>query len=275
MTLQIDWRQVGRTVRGYSTTFYLGSLGFEPSRRRAVWGVYLACRYGDDSVDELGGGRESLANWWAGIESVYAGEPGQQLWQQALSYAVGFGVPKQAFTDMRAGFLRDLSLSQIADTQDLLTYCYQVAGTVSLMISPIAGVPQSVYPNAIALGQAMQITNCLRDVREDLERGRVYLPQELLAKHRLTGTDLMGPGSPASRAVLAELVALAESLYGQGFAALDQIKRGRLGIQLAALQYRALWAKVVASDWPSPEPRIRLTTWERLALMPQALRGSR
>jgi phytoene synthase len=187
--MEPNWRAVSEIIRRHSSTFYYGSLLFRGEARKGAWAVYAACRTGDDAVDESPNPLADLNKWWAGIERAYTGMP-REGWEIALAWALQrWDIPKQAFADMKEGFQTDLNPVRLETVQELYAYCYRVAGTVGLMIAPISGSVEAGREAATKLGQAMQLTNCLRDVGEDLALGRVYLPTELMHKHGVTLED--------------------------------------------------------------------------------------
>jgi phytoene synthase len=147
-----------------------------------------------------------------------------------------------------------------------------VAGTVGQMIAPLCGAPAEAEEAAVALGEAMQLTNCLRDVGEDLRMDRVYLPQEALEAHGVRLDELRaGQVTPAYRRLMRELAEVARQLYRKGFQGLRHLSQGRPAIALAALQYQGILDKLEAQGWDNLNRRVSLRTHERMALVPRAL----
>ncbi|BBG99788.1 PHYTOENE SYNTHASE [Prunus dulcis] len=185
-------------------TWVRGTLLMTPERRRAVWAIYVWCRRTDELVDGPNASYitpKALDRWEKRLTDLFEGRP-YDMYDAALSDTVSkypvdiqnysmiyhtnflFGQP---FKDMVEGMRLDLIKSRYQNFDELYLYCYYVAGTVGLMSVPVMGIsPESkastetVYNAALALGIANQLTNILRDVGE--ERGRVYLPQDELAK---------------------------------------------------------------------------------------------
>ncbi|WP_026079601.1 15-cis-phytoene synthase CrtB [Spirulina subsalsa] len=197
-------RQVTAT---YSKTFYLGTLLMPPEKRQAIWAIYEWCRRTDELVD---GPKacfttpETLDQWERHLESVFAGEPLEDPDVALVDTIQRFPIEIQPFRDMIAGQRMDLYRSRYETFQELELYCYRVAGTVGLMTSPVLGFeeaqvsppwqehnPKQATEEAIALGIANQLTNILRDVGEDAQRGRIYLPLEDLARFNYSEADLM------------------------------------------------------------------------------------
>jgi len=272
-----DWKAIVAIIRRHSATFYYGSLLFRGEARKGAWAVYAACRIGDDAVDESDSPLHDLNEWWSGVERAYSGLP-RKDWEIGLAWALErWEIPRPAFADMHQGFLTDLNQIRLETLSQLYHYCYQVAGTVGLMISPIAGGSAIAHDSAIKLGQAMQLTNCLRDVGEDLAVGRVYIPAELMRKHGISVEDLhQGLISSPYIAMMRELAHEARKLYREGLQGLRYLHKGRAAIALAALQYQGILDKLEVMGWDNLSHRASLSAYERFKLLPKAiwLRGT-
>ncbi|GAA6754609.1 phytoene/squalene synthase family protein [Thermus thalpophilus] len=273
--MEPDWKCLARLVRSHSATFYLGSLLFPKAERQGAWAVYAACRMGDEAVDGPGGGWEALSAWWEGVERAYAGRPLAE-WEVGLAWALErWAIPLEAFAHMKEGFLTDLGPVRLKTEAELLRYCYQVGGTVGRMMAAVAG-GEGAEGEAIALGQAMQLTNILRDVGEDLGRNRVYLPEALLARYGVCLEDLRaGRITPGYRDLMAHLEAQARALYRTGLKGLPRLRVGRAAIALAALQYQGILDKLKRLGYQNLSRRAHLKPWERLWLLPEAYRLAR
>ncbi|GAA6733041.1 phytoene/squalene synthase family protein [Thermus oshimai] len=268
--MEPDWKALARVVRVHSATFYWGSLLFPKEERKGAWAVYAACRLGDDAVDR-GGGERALEAWWKGVERAYGGRP-EAAWERGLAWALErWAIPLEAFAHMREGFLTDLGPVRLETEEELLLYCYRVAGTVGRMMAPIAGGGKEVEEKAVRLGQAMQLTNILRDVGEDLGMDRVYLPRELLERFGVDLADLRrGRVTPQYRALLQHLEAKARALYREGLSGLKGLRVGRAAVALAALQYQGILDKLRLQGYDNLSQRAHLRPWERLRLFPKA-----
>lgn len=273
--MEPDWKLLARILRQHSTTFYWGSLLFPKEERKGAWAVYAACRLGDEAVDGPGGGRRALEDWWQGVERAFSGTPRAE-WEKGLAWALArWPIPQEAFLHLKEGFQVDLGPVRLRTEEELLAYCYQVAGTVGRMIAPIAGGGKEVEERAIFLGQAMQLTNILRDVGEDWRRNRVYLPAELLERFGVSLTQLEeGRITPQYRNLMAHLENRARLLYREGLKGLSGLRVGKAAVALAALQYQVILDKLRLSGYDNLRQRAHLKPWERLRLLPQALRIS-
>ncbi len=274
--MEPDWRALSRILKAHSATFYLGSLLFPGEARKGAWAVYAACRLGDEAVDGEGGGLKALSAWWEGVERAYRGEPLSE-WEKGLAWALErWPIPFEAFLHMREGFQTDLGPVRLRTEEELLLYCYRVGGTVGRMMAPIAGGGKEAEDKAVKLGQAMQLTNILRDVGEDLGRNRVYLPLDLLQAHGVRLEDLQaGRIPPGYRALMAHLEERARTLYREGLSGLQHLKVGRAAVALAALQYRGVLDKLRLSGYDNLGRRAHLRVWERALLLPKALLAAR
>jgi 15-cis-phytoene synthase len=280
MTLEEAISYCTRLTKDHSSTFYLGSRLFSKPERRAVSVVYAVCRSGDDAVDEALNyslAFDNLRLWWENIERAYLGQPrvGQPL-ELALTWVLeNYDVPKEAFEELYLGLDSDLRPQPYETIDDLMLYCRRVAGVVGWLIAPIAGYRggEETLSHALALGQAMQLTNILRDVGEDLEKGRCYLPKELLVKHDVNVNDLRsGLVTENYIALLEELADIASGLYRQGWRGIPRLKgAGKTAVGVAALNYESILTKLRQNNYDNLTKRAHLKTLERIALIPKAV----
>lgn len=246
----------GEVTKQHSQTFYLGSLLYPSPQREAVWAVYAACRVGDDIADSpynavIG---EELEAWWHDIQQAYAGHAGQTQMQQALAWAVArYPIPLSAFEELYQGFCMDLRGATYQTLEDLHLYCRRVAGVVGFMIAPIGGYSggERTLDAALSLGKAMQLTNILRDVGEDWQLGRVYLPAELLGEYGVGRADLQaGRVTPEYRALMRHLSALAREWYAAGREGIPALRgRARYGVSYAAHLYEGILDELEKNDF--------------------------
>ncbi len=180
----------------WAKTFYLGTLLLPYEKRRAIWAIYVWCRRTDEimdskeastkSKDELS---DSLNEWEENTKRIFKGEVKSDLDAVLVDTIERFPQNIDPYLDMIEGQRMDLNKFRYENFAELKLYCYRVAGTVGLMTQNVMGIdsaytsaPWSNKPDpseaAIALGIANQLTNILRDIGEDRQRGRIYLPQE-------------------------------------------------------------------------------------------------
>lgn len=270
-------------TRSHSKTFYLGSRLFPARQREAVWAVYAACRTGDDIADEGAGPQTErhLAEWWARVQGAYDGEATEPV-GQALAWAVReYPIPLAAFAELHEGLQMDLRGERYRDMDDLTLYCRRVAGVVGFMIAPISGFQggEATLGQALRLGQAMQLTNILRDVGEDLARGRVYLPETLLRAYGLSRADLeRGQVTPEYRALMRHLAGLAREWYAEGRTGIPCLEgRARLAVLTAARAYEGILDDLERSDYDNFSRRAFVSGRRKLLLLPRVwweLRGA-
>ena len=175
------------------TSFYYSFLVLPAGQRRAVIAVWDFCRAVDDAVDETEtGGRDAVLMWRAELARCYEGAPPRTVQGQRLQpFITEFDLPRRAFEDVIAGIAMDLDTTRYSTFTDLFEYCRRVASAVGMICIRIFGCrSEGAAEYALNLGVALQLTNILRDVKDDLARGRVYLPLEDLAAVGCTLEDL-------------------------------------------------------------------------------------
>jgi phytoene synthase len=184
------------------TSFYYSFLVLPPEQRRAIIAVWDFCRAVDDAVDEAPGvaamaaglpaGRAVVAFWREELARVFAGQAASTDQGRGLQpFVTQFDLPRQAFEDVIDGVAMDLDTTRYQTFDDLIEYCRRVASAVGMICIRIFGCRnEGSRAYALHLGVALQLTNILRDVKSDLERGRVYLPLDDLKTCGCTVDDL-------------------------------------------------------------------------------------
>lgn len=269
------------------TNFYYSFLVLPAEKRRAIVAVWDFCRAVDDAVDEREGEAavHEVARWRAELAASFAGHPRTPQGQALVPFIDRFQLPRESFDALIEGVEMDLGCRRYETFADLYEYCIRVASAVGLICLPIFGAtdPRS-RPYAIDLGVALQLTNILRDVRGDLARGRMYLPQEDLRRHgcgeqalREEAARRGGTPSPPVRAVLRELGGRARDYYARAAAALPRTDAHRLvAAEIMGAIYRAILRRIERRDYdvfsevvrvPRPERAlIAAATWARVTL---------
>jgi phytoene synthase len=269
-------------LRVHGKTFHMMAKLLGPERGSDIAALYGFARVADDAVDVPAPGgtpaavRAKLAWMQEELRRAARGESVEPRFVALGETVRRHAIPLQPFDDLLAGLLMDLDGARYRTFADLELYCYRVAGTVGLMITPVAGYHggAEALEHAKTLGTAMQLTNILRDVGEDLALGRVYLPDEDLEKFGL------GEGQLAERRVDGRVRALMEfeiararGLYERGLALIPLLAdaRGRLAFQFAVDAYSAILEKIRANGYDVFRRRASLSASEKLALVPGAL----
>jgi phytoene synthase len=235
-----------RALRSGSS-FYYSFLFLPEERRRSITALYAFCREVDDVVDEISDpsvARIKLAWWRSEVEAIYAGTP-QHPVARALTDVVGpFALPRAHLDEIIDGMQMDLDQARYADFAALRVYCHRVAGVVGILSATIFGYQRpETLDYAHDLGVAFQLTNIIRDVGEDARRGRIYLPQEDLARYGVSDADILaGRESAGLRELMRFEVARARSFYSQALGKLPDTDRRaqRAGLIMAAIYQRLL-----------------------------------
>ncbi len=261
-------RYLWRSFRHHSRTFSLATRLLPGDVRLPIAAVYLYCRSVDSIADERVlevGAKQALHEVDDArdhLERSLAGDPPDGfLWRRLAEIHARFGLLPEPMHELLDGAEWDLRGRGIDDMDDLLAYSELVAGSVGAMMLPFlvedrTQIPE-LEPAARALGKAMQITNILRDVGEDLEQlGRLYLPSDALARFGLTRADLLGVArnghGPDTEyvALLESVMGTAEALYGEAERGIQALPfRSRVGIAAAARMYREIMNEVRAAGY--------------------------
>ena len=252
------------------TSFYYSFLFLPPERRRAITALYAFCREVDDVVDEVSDpdiARTKLAWWRQEIGSVYSGSPQHPVAIALRSVVADFALPQERFQTVIDGMAMDLDRNRYLDFADLERYCHCVAGVVGLMSAEIFGYANpATRQYARDLGIAFQLTNIIRDVGEDARRGRIYLPQDELARHGVTQTSLLKrETTKGMSALMADQVARARQWHQQALAELppEDRRAQRPGLIMAAI-YRALLDEIERDGYAVLDHRVALTPLRKL-----------
>jgi phytoene synthase len=263
-----------RVTRRSGTNFYYAFRVLPAEKRRALYALYAFCRVVDDCVDEEGGeGEAGLARWLAEAHRAYAGTPDTELGRELAEAVARFPVPRSCFEDVVAGCRMDLTTRRYPTFADLRVYCERVASAVGLASIEIFGYEDPrTRGYAVELGLALQLTNILRDVGPDADRGRLYLPLEDLAASGVSEDDVLGAarrGAPRP-AGLGRLLAFeadrARSHYAAAAAALPRRdRRSMLPAEVMGAIYREILEEWARRGHPVGGPRVRVGRPRKLA----------
>jgi phytoene synthase len=183
-----------KLISAAASNFYYSFLLLPSAKRRAINDVYNFCRLLDDIVDEDQKDRDALTElqfWRDEIEACYQGCPTTEFGERLINSIEEFELPKQPFLDLIEGMEMDLKWHSYQTFADLREYCYRAASTVGLICIEIFGYESArTREYAVNLGLAMQLTNILRDLKEDIARGRIYIPLEDLERFGYSEQDL-------------------------------------------------------------------------------------
>jgi phytoene synthase len=264
-----------------SRSFRLASRLLSRDVRAASVVLYAWCRRCDDAVDEPRertplASQRAVAELRAELDSIYRDEPQADPLLAAFQSVVRrHRIPRTYADELLAGMAMDAEGARYGTLEELLAYCYRVAGTVGLMMCHVMGVsdPRALR-HAAHLGIAMQLTNICRDVAEDLGLGRTYLPARLLGRAGLApGASLAAPSQrPIVRSVVRELLELADGFYrsaDRGIPALDL--RSALAVRTARFVYAAIGWRLRQAEYDPFAGRAVTPAFWKAALVVRAL----
>lgn len=302
-----DLRACRALIQRHSRSFYASSLLLPTAQRQQAWALYAFCRHADDTVDGENDGQGTVSpaaessprlllarvqSLRTRLQAVYRNDrsvldaPERSVERAFAAVVAHTGLPQGVPEQLLAGMEMDARGQLYGSWDDLLLYCFNVAATVGLMMTYVLGHRMSeqaslttsrvaeVYLRACDLGVAMQLTNIARDVGEDARRGRVYLPDELLARHGLRAEALMklaergGPSPPALRRAIAELLSHADQHYAAARQGIPMLQPGgQLAIRAAESIYRGIGERLRKSGCDPLLGRARVSGLGKLMRM--------
>ncbi|HEX3409045.1 MAG TPA: presqualene diphosphate synthase HpnD [Candidatus Binataceae bacterium] len=275
-----DYARCAEITRRSSSNFYYAFMLLPLERRRALYAVYAFCRFIDDIADDdaIADPGAMLARWREELLNVFAGTPTRPV-SRALADNVGrFNLPLRYFEEIIDGVEMDLTQRRYQTFDQLSLYCRRVASAVGLISIEIFGYRNPatrVY--AEKLGLAFQLTNIIRDVREDGARGRIYLPLEDLRRFAVTEAELLeGSYSDRFTLLMAFEADRARNYYRQAADTLPAEDRSAmLSAEAMRLIYSSLLESIVRSGYHVLDRRHRLSTPRKLYLVGRAWAATR
>lgn len=253
--------------------FYVTFLLLKPEQRRAMCAIYAFMRYCDDLSDEVGIDDRATAieRWRQDLHAALDGHrPPNPIWPAFADAVQRYKIPHEYFDEMIEGVSSDLEVRDLQTFDELYNYCYHVASVVGLTIVHIFGFHS---PEALKLaekcGIAFQLTNILRDIREDAENGRIYLPAEDLAKFGVPPADLRAAAVSAPlRKLLAFETERARQYYRESAPLVNMVDPGsRASLRALMGIYSRLLEKIAAADYDVMSRRIRVPDWEKMWIL--------
>lgn len=266
--LRNAWRVCANIVRKSAGNFYYAFIFMPKLQRRAIQALYAFCRAGDDAADDPGVNRRAmLENLRERLNISLSGYYVDDVTLALADAHQRYSFPRQHFDDLFLGLESDLEVSRYESFEQLRLYCYRVASTIGLLCLRIFDAdtePAREYASNLGIG--MQLTNILRDLREDYLRGRIYLPREDLDRFGTPETTMFAPGNTQGLIELVQWQAeRAEGFFRAAAANLPPDLSGKLtAAKIMGSIYRAILRKIRSMD--SFESRIELTTREKLAI---------
>jgi len=262
-------------ARDQARNFYYGFVLLPPERRAGIYAAYAFSRRADDSVDgdePVADKLEAVAERRRELDACYLGTPPpDDAVLVALADTVRrFGVPRRHLDALVDGVEMDLTRSRYATFEELEGYCDRVAGAVGLVSLYIFGFRDHGAPElARELGVALQLVNIMRDVAEDAERDRIYLPLDELADRGVTEAEILsGTDSEGFRAAMAHNGARARDYLARGERLLPLLdRRARMCVAMLSGLYREILGDIEARDYDVFAGRVSLSTPRKLGLM--------
>lgn len=278
--LRSAYKYCKEVVKRSAGNFFLAFQLLPRTKRYAIYAVYAFCRAADDAVDELPEPslrRAALGVVKTALERVYGGDP-QTPMEIALADTVGkYRLTKKYFDDLLIGMEGDIESVSLNKMSELDEYCYRAAGTVGLLCLEVFGVAgEKAKKYGISLGRALQLTNVIRDLREDAQIGRCYVPKEMLDEHGVTQEDLAaGRGGKGFEKLIESLIALAYAAYLEAEHYRPKSAAARLVTSEAMRRvYYALLLKIAEDPEQVLKKRVSLTPWKKIGEVVAALSSS-
>lgn len=275
-------------ARRSGSSFLVSFGALDAEHRKALTAVYAFCRVVDDAADDApdrASGERALAFWEDELQRARRGEATTPLGRGLGEAIARFGVDPRHLHDVVEGVRWDLQARPMATAADLERYCFLVAGSVGLSCLPLFGASgERAERYAIELGHALQLTNVLRDLRADFEIGRVYVPNELLARLGVEPAWLGGggpdevyrDGGPVA-GVVAWLAGGAHEHFAASRALLDgELRRKLVPAEIMGAVYRDLLVRLERlGPAVCRRPRVRVPRWRKLWLAWRTRRAAR
>ena len=273
--LELAYEECRSITRRSAKNFYYAFLTLPSSQRKAIYVAYAFCRHCDDSVDQVATTEEKLSALTAlkgDLARTYSGHANTPVYVALADVAARYDIPQEYFQEVIAGVESDLVKNRYQNFEELQRYCYQVASVVGLICLQIFGYKDPLAKeHAIDLGLAMQLTNIARDVREDLEFGRIYLPQDELAQFGYSEEELRaGVVNEAFVELMRFQTQRARSYFRSGFKLLPYLSfRSRACPAVLGQLYRKVLERIEAADYDVLSQRVSLSTREKVRVTAQ------
>jgi len=277
----------------HAKSFYFAAKFLPKPKRKAVYPIYAFCRHVDDEIDEIGEGKESdaietIKKWKSYLQDVYQGTAnGEQqtangeeklvfnAWKDLLKT---YKIPKNLPLELMQGVLMDTQIKRYETFDELYIYCYRVASTVGLMSSEILGYSDEIaLYYAEAMGIAMQLTNILRDVKEDAAMGRIYLPQEDLRKFGVSAEQILAGVMNANFIELMKFeIARARDFYRKGEKGIAFLEKdSRFTVLLASRIYSRILDEIERQNYDVFSRRAHTSFSEKIFAVPKIWREAK
>jgi phytoene synthase len=276
MTLEASYAFCAEVARRRARNFYYSFLALPKQKRLAMCALYAFMRECDDLSDEAGATLDALSRWRADLDASLSGRMREHaVWPALIDTVERFRIPPRYLHEMIDGVSSDLVPHRVETFDDLYRYCYLVASVVGITTIHVFGFddPQAL-PLAEKCGIAFQLTNIIRDVKEDALNGRVYLPAEDLQRFQVAPESLAGALTPDLRRLLEFEAARARRYYDESLPLLGLIHSDSRPALWALIEiYSRLLTRIDRRGYDVMQGRIRLSTLEKSAIALRAMAG--
>lgn len=263
------------------SSFYYSFLFLPPQKRQAITALYAFCREVDDAVDEIADpevAAKTLSWWRSEIDQTFNGKPSHPVGQALQTALSRFELHPEYFHEIIDGMEMDLQQDRYPAFKHLALYCHRVASVVGLLAAEIFGYQnRKTLKYAEKLGLAFQLTNIIRDVREDAERGRIYLPEEDMQRFNVSAEDILAlKQTPALTALLQFEAERARDYYQEAKTLLPEEDRfnQRTGLIMSAI-YETTLDELEREGFQVMQHRLSLTPLRKLWLAWKTARQER
>lgn len=285
-TLKLSYDYCSKITKLHAKTFYLSSHFLPEDKKNACFAVYAFCRYIDDLIDNnliknLSSSEgyekiiEGVNEWRRQLRSLYEGEFIDHPIMIALKDAISkFEIPENLPNELIDGVFMDISKNRYKDFEELKLYCYKVASVVGLMTTHIFGFKnKDTYQYAIDLGIAMQMTNILRDIKEDAGKNRIYIPEEEMRYFDYSQDDLFNFRINENyRELMRYQIQRADKYYENAEKGIPMISKDcRITVGLMSRNYKNILSVIKQNDMNVYEKRAYVPFYKKIFSIPKVL----
>ena len=283
ITLENAYAYCRQISRHHAKTFYLASMFLPKKQQKPIFAIYALLRTVDDVVDmaedKLKDGQITsveisriLDGWKSRLQACYAGnvgnDPIMMAWHDTLK---SFSIPIELPLDLMDGVAMDIEFKPFETFDELYVYCYKVAAVVGLMTSEIFGYSnKQALEHAIELGIAMQLTNILRDIGEDVDRGRIYLPLEDLRRFNYSKEEFMQKKiTPNFIHLMKFQIERARSYYSSSEKGIPMLERqSRFAVCISSINYGNILSAIEKNNYDVFSKRAYRSFYQKISTIP-------
>lgn len=274
LTTKNDIQVCKNMTRAYGTSYFISTYFFPKTLREKTWVLYAFVRYPDEIVDnqekDALTAREKVLEWKKEWQKAYSGSTevhpvlraNAVLWKEC-------NIPFEYSDIFLDAMLQDTNKSRYSNYQELVDYMYGSATIVGYMMSYIIGFKDGALPFARALGEAFQLTNFLRDIKEDLSRGRIYIPKEDMDAYKVTDKDFSDEEmSPRMKELINFEIKRNKALYDTAKKGIDLLDRkGQRAVRIALYLYKEILNKINKNPEIIFKKRVRVSKLRKLIII--------